>query len=617
MIRMGKKFVFSGVALLLSSGALWAGFQAMTSTPPPALSAWAPQGSLLAIEAKDFSSLLKDWSGSEQQRAWLASDNYAGFSRSRLFSRLGEAQQQFAESAGLSPDMNFLNQVAGKESLFAWYDIGNLEFLYITHLPANSAEQTTLFQERSKFEARKAGAETFYLRSTAGADGGGQIRTVAFATHGDFLLLATREDLIANALLLMQGQANLDLQEEHWYAASTAAASGTAGDLRMTLNLAAIVPSPYFRSYWVQQNITEMKQYAAAETDLYRTPESFREERVLLPKSPEQLAAIDVAPVLEFLPPAAGVYRATANPATDQIVAALGEKLLFRNIASFRDSRVAPVADVSPQSVGSATDLETRIDLPPPPTQPLNVALAPLHMVLDAARVDAMLVTSSTTDGATGGASSADASDDVFLPFHSTVVLSASAPWSAETLQAALTEALRSRLTAGDNGLRWQSRSLGKLAWFELQGLQPLAFAVQGKVCVLASNSETLLKSLAPGAGAKAPDEIVTVAAGFNHTAERGHFARITALLDRQSLRQRLSGQRSSGQSLSADQGVQADQGETDSNESPENGEPGFFAKNIRSLSDTFQALESETFVERPDLKMNVVRQTLVYQWKH
>jgi hypothetical protein len=62
---------------------------------------------------------------------------------------------------------------------------------------------------------------------------------------------------------------------------------------------------------------------------------------------------------------------------------------------------------------------------------------------------------------------------------------------------------------------------------------------------------------------------------------------------------------------------VQADQGETDSNESPENGEPGFFAKNIRSLSDTFQALESETFVERPDLKMNVVRQTLVYQWKH
>ena len=67
--------------------------------------------------------------------------------------------------------MNFLNQVAGKESLFAWYDIGNLEFLYITHLPANAAQQTSLFQERSKFEGRQAGADTFYVRSTSGTDG--------------------------------------------------------------------------------------------------------------------------------------------------------------------------------------------------------------------------------------------------------------------------------------------------------------------------------------------------------------------------------------------------------------------------------------------------------------
>jgi hypothetical protein len=605
MIRMGKKLALFGAALLLSCGALWAGYQAMTSTPS-ALSAWTPQGALLAIEAKDFSGLLKDWTNSEQERRWLASDNYAGFSRSRLFSRLGEAQQQFAESAGLPPDINFLNQVAGKESLFAWYDIGNLEFLYITHLPANSAEQTTLFQQRNKFEARKAGAETFYLRSSAGPDGSGQRRTVAFATHGDYLLLATREDLIANALLLMQGQGDFDLREEHWYAASTAAASGPAGDLRMTLNLAAIVPSPYFRSYWVQQNITEMKRYAAAETDLYRTPESFREERVLLPTSAEQLTAVDVAPVLEFLPPSAGVYRAIANPSTDQIVAALGEKLLFRNIASFRDSRIAPDADLSPQDIGSAADLETRIDLPPPPAQPLSAALAPLHAALDAASVEAMLITSSTAQRAAVEAVSADGSEDVFLPIRSMVVLSASAPWNAARLEAALTESVRSRLTAGDNGLRWQPRSQGKLAWFELQGLQPLVLAVQGNVCVLASDSETLLNSIARDPGGKGAAQIATVAAGFNHSAERGNFARITTLLDRRSGRQKASGQEAQG-----------DQEDTSSSELADGEAPGFFAKSIRSLSNTFQALESETFLERPDMKMNVVRQTVVYQWKH
>ena len=594
MIQTGKKLAIFLAALLVSCVAVWAGYQAMTSTPSP-LSAWTPQGSLLAIEAKDFSALLKDWTSSEQERTWLASDNYAGFSRSRLFSRLGEAQQQFAESAGLPPDINFLSQVAGKESLFAWYDIGNLEFLYITHIPANSAEQTALFQQRSQFEARKAGAETFYLRSSTGADGSGQKRTVAFATHGDYLLLATREDLVANALLLMQGQGSLNLRQEHWYAASTAAANGPAGDLRMTLNLAAIVPSPYFRSYWIQQNITEMKQYAAAETDLYRTSQSFREERVLLSKSTEQPTAVDVAPVLELLPSSAGVYRATANPTTDQIVAALGEKLLFRDTAPFRETRIAPTADFLPQKIGSAADLETRIDLPPPPAQPLSAALAPLRTLLDTAHVQAMLIASSTTDRATGGATSADASEHIFLPIRSIVVLSASAPWNTETLQAALTEALRSRMTAGDNGLHWQPRNRGKLAWFELQSLRPLAFAVQGNICVLASDSETLLDSIAHDPRAKAPAQIATVAAGFNHTAERGNFARLTALLDRRS-----PGQRSLGQEVQTD-------GEA----------PGFFAKNIRSISDTFQALESQSFLERPDLKMNMVRQTVVYQWKH
>lgn len=585
MTGIGRKLTLSAAALLLSGGLVWAAFQTLTPPPEAPLSAWVPQGSLLAIEAKDFSSLLKDWSSSEQHRAWLASDNYAEFSRSRLFSRLGEAQQQFALSAGLPADTNFLAQVAGKESLFSWYDIGNLEFLYITHLPRDVAAQTPLLQERGKFEARKAGAETFYVRSQ-----GDPRRTVAFATHGDYLLLATREDLIANALLLMQGQGNLDLREEHWYAAATAAAKGPAGDLRMTLNLAAIVPSPYFRSYWVQRNISEMKQYSAALSDLYRTPESFREERVLLPKSPETVvAASDIAPVMQYLPANAGVYRATAHPSTDDTIAALSQKLLFRDIAAYRDARLAQIADLSVQNVGSPTDLESRIDTPPPPAQPIAVALAPLRVIVDAAHLDAMLVTSST----------GDAPDHLFLPIHSTVILAASQPWKIESLQAALTGALRARLTAGDNGLQWQVHKEGSLEWYQLEGLQPLAFAVAGDVCVLASDSDTLLSSLSLAQDPHPKPQLATIAAGFNHTAERAHFARITGLLDQQPKNQ-------PSPSPGSDDGTPQD-GET----------PAFFAKNMRSLSDTFQALDSETFIQQPDTAAQVIRQTVVYQWKH
>jgi hypothetical protein len=590
------KLLLSAAGLWVGGAIVWAAFQA--ATPPP-LSRWTPQGSVLTIEAKDFSSLLTDWSTSEQHRAWLASDNYAAFSRSRLFSRLGEAQQQFAASAGLPADTNFLNQVAGKESLFAWYDIGNLEFLYITHLPSSLAEQTPLLQGRSKFEVRKAGAETFYVRSQ-----GEPKRTVAFATHGDYLLLATREDLLANALLLMQGQANLELRDEHWYAAATAAAMGPPGDLRMTLNLTAIVPSPYFRSYWVQRNISEMKQYSASVSDLYRTPDSFREERVLLPRSADSVAtAADVAPVMQYLPKAAGVYRATSQPSTDQVVSELGEKLLFRDIAAYRDARLAPVADLSQQRVGSTTDLETRIDTPPLPAQPVATALAPLRAVVDTARVRSMLVTSSTGEGA----------DHVFLPIHSTIVLAAGGSWNVETLQSALAGALRARLTAGDAGLQWQSRTQGTLNWYEFEGLQPLSFAVAGNVCVLASDSATLLRTLnLPHEGASQP-QVVTVEAGFSHTAERAHFARIASLLDPQSTQPRVPAV--SGQPLAS---MQDSDDEPPVDDAPADGEmPAFFAKNIRSLSDTFTVLDSETFTETPDPAGHVVRQTVVYRWKH
>ncbi len=83
----------------------------------------------------------------------------------------------------------------------------------------------------------------------------------------------------------------------------------------MTLNLTRILPTPYFRSYWIQQNITELKPFTAAVSDLYLTPQTFREERVLIPATPDTvIPTTDLAPLLQLLPANSGVYRATAQP---------------------------------------------------------------------------------------------------------------------------------------------------------------------------------------------------------------------------------------------------------------------------------------------------------------
>src|SRR6266513_934451 len=127
-------------------------------------SKYFPAGPMLYLEAKDFSSLLSDWNSSPEKKIWLSSSNYEVFSRSRLFLRLKGAGDQFAAAAGLPPDANFLSQVAGEHSVVALYDIGKLEFLYITYLPSAKSMQTALWQTRAKFEPRNAGGAAFYVR---------------------------------------------------------------------------------------------------------------------------------------------------------------------------------------------------------------------------------------------------------------------------------------------------------------------------------------------------------------------------------------------------------------------------------------------------------------------
>jgi hypothetical protein len=578
-LNLSPRIVVMAVATMFAGGAVYAAFQAVVPAPSTALSTFVPQGSLLSIESPDFAALLKTWNSSAEQRAWLTSDNYAVFSRSRLFSRLSDAQDEFATSAELAPDMKFLQQVAGRQSIFAWYDIGNLQFLYITRMSAATSQQTELLKQRGKFQLRKVGDDSFYLRTQGEPE-----RTVAFAVHGEYLLLATREDLVANALQLMQHPGEASLHTEPWYTTAIAAAmpaGRTQPSLRMTLNLTRILPSPYFRSYWIQQNIAELKAYSSAVSDLYLTKQNFREERVLMPiASDAMLQTADLAPVLQLLPAGAGVYRATAQPSTAQILDVLNDKLLSRAPSFYRDQHLAPVADLSIENAGSVTDLDTRIDTLPVPQQPLTAALASLQALLEEAHPAAMLVYSTA---------SAASNDSIFQPVHNAVVLSAATPWNSTALQAALSEALSSHLTVASSGLVWQPHQEADATWFELSGLQTFAFAIKGDRLILATDPETLLRSL--GVSATVKPVTASTIAGFNHIAERAPLSRLTSLLDHT---------------------VIAPQSDDSS--------PAFFSRNMVSLSNTFQSLDSESFTEAPTAataqQPATIHQTVLYQWR-
>ena len=565
-----KRFVIFFTIALACGGLGWAAYRAAAPVTP-ALSKYVPAGPLLYLEAKDFAALLGDWNSSPQNRRWLASDSYEVFSRSRLFLRLSGASDQFAAAAGLPPDMNFLSQVAGGRSVFALYDIGNLQFLYITYLPSAQAMQTKLWNMRGTFEPRSAGGVDFYLRRDPESK-----REVAFAISGDYLLLATREDLMAGALQLMSGKPDRTVEGEQWWAQSTAAA-GEAGDLRMVLNLEELVPNGYFRTYWVQQNITDLKQYSSAVSDLFRSDTLYREERVLIEKEePNATTSADgaaaAADVVRLVPADAGLYEAKATPGSDATFALLETKLLAPHLGQAPPSQLAPQVQLTSGEQGGASDLETRIDQSPVERPAAPQSISALKDLLDKTPPLASLQVQSTALDPAG----------VFVQIHTAVVLVAGSEWNQSAVQFALTDFVRPGLTASQLGVGWQQKS----GYLELDGLWPLVSAVRGKY-LLVSDAPGLAEAMLANFDRKSDRRPAEFLAGFNHRRERANFALFSNVVDRP------SAPVAYGENRKA--------------------EPQFFSGNMASLGSTLAAVSAEKIEIRSE--GNKARQTVVYEW--
>jgi hypothetical protein len=550
------------LTLVIGAVTIGLGWAVLQTVPAPVqpLSKSIPSGAVLYLQARDFSSLLADWNKSPEKQRWLGSSNYQVFSRSRLFLRLRDAGSQFATAAGLPPDAKFLGQIAGSESALALYDIGKIQFLYITRLPSTNSLQSQLWQTRSKFESRSAGGTTFYIRRTPDSE-----REVAFAISGDYLLLSTREDLMAGALQLLTGGSRHDavarsIESDPWWSQSVAAA-GAAGDLRMVLNLEKIVPSPYFRSYWIQQNVSDMKQYTAAISDLYRSNQEYREERVLLKRAADAVSSVDesgaVADLVRLVPDNTGVYEARDCPSIESCFDPLQTKLLAPHLVTTPAAPLAPQPQLTSGETGSSLDLETRIDQPPRQNASDSRSSA-LKQMLRENSVQAVLQVQSTERAA----------DGVFVKVLSAVALAGGSAWSEAAARSALANFVRPNLTTAELGVGWRPRN----GYYELDGLETLVVAVRGRYLIVSDDS-SLISAMLANMNRRVEARPARFVAGFEHRRERQHFLRFTSAVDRPDMSQQ---------------------------DNPGNARtPQFFSENIASLSSTLSGFSSEKIVVR------------------
>jgi hypothetical protein len=527
-------------------------FWAFAQPAPQPMSSVFPAGALLYLEAKDLGALLSDWNASPEKRDWLAGANYDSFSRSQLFLKLTDAQTEFAAAAGVPPDYALLSSVAGSNSAVAMYDIGKLEFLYVTHVASARAMNTALWKARGTYQTRHAGGSDYFVKEDKASH-----RVAAFAYSGDTLLLATKEDLIARALQLMARESLPSVASETWFSNSVQAAAAGQNDLRLVYNMATLARTYQFRSHWVQGNVPDLREFSSGLADLERVRGEIRERRVLLRATAIESTDSAESPtgqLLAAVPDDAGLYRAWLHPSTTQAANRIEEILFAQPGASTQQSKTAPmVAETG--AAGSEIDLESRID-----ERPFTQGLDPLKTLRDklaAFHIDAMLDVSSTKVD----------SDQVYVRPHSVIALLSSTAWDADAIRAALGTAAEG-MWSNSGAATWRTAAGGVR---ELEGLGEIAMAADGKLLVIGDsaamvNAVFALRNRTPIAGA-------AYAAGWRHARELPNFERMTRLIDFPQLPP------------------------PGPDEQQDVGEPPYFSGNLASLGRTLKRIDAATIV--------------------
>ncbi len=322
-----------------------------------------------------------------------------------------------------------------------------------------------------------------------------------------------------------------------------------------------------------------MKQYSAAVSDLFPSGKEYREERVLLKKTPSggETAAADganaVADLARLVSPETGLYEARANPSADACFEWLEMKMLAPHLGPAIAQKLAPQVQLSSGETGSSSDLETRIDQAPVRSAASGDASAPIKELFQKNQVRALLQVQ-TTERDHGG---------VFVRLHSAAALLAASDWNEATVRSLFADFIHPSVTAGKLGIAWQQKS----GYQELDGLWTFAVAVRGKYLVV-SDDPVLLNGMLAKWNERATLKPAAFIAGFNHAHERENFARLTGLLDK--------GSNGPGASPGTERA------------------PQFFSDNIASLSLSLAAVSSEKIIVRET--GDKILQTVTYEWE-
>src|SRR5262245_51738648 len=226
-----------------------------------------PRGALVYAQFNDLPALLKQWDESSLKDRYLNGTSFQQLKTRHLALKLVSRWEEVNEATGFPIDTRVLGSLADNRAAIALYDIGRLNLVMISPLSEEKFTATMFFRGKDEFDERASPDGTIYYLRDVEADKGRQKQVIGFSNVKGRFLLATDEQLLLRTIANLKGQSGKDrLFDEPSFRDLSRMVTPHA--VTVWVDQAKLNEDWYFRHYWIQRNLAELKGLRAAIFDL-------------------------------------------------------------------------------------------------------------------------------------------------------------------------------------------------------------------------------------------------------------------------------------------------------------------------------------------------------------
>lgn len=270
---------------------------------------------ILYLEVKDAARVLDEITNAREWGAFLDSASYSGFQKSVLYLKLKQRFDELSGLLGFDVTIENVRRFTGGRSAFMLFDIGALEFVFLTDLPDAAWNKSVLNEFSSKYESRKHEGHEYYIKEKA--DGS---LSFFFARIGRTLIVSNNSDFFF--YYFQQLSDNENIYEKYAAALNSIFGRDTArNELVMYLDRNSI-NNLYFRNYWIFNNEDDFDFLLNALITADRNDNGFIERRTMrFAKDSIDIKTNESKSAMEALIPGRAMYYTVSNTAAARRVA--------------------------------------------------------------------------------------------------------------------------------------------------------------------------------------------------------------------------------------------------------------------------------------------------------